>query len=243
MWSVRFSMVGGVCAILTVVAFVAGGVLMGSGGVDTLIPEPGSSGRDWVVDVDAAGNQFFVGAWLIVLMGLLGVVALIAFFDVLRAAGPVLILAPALSVLALTLVTVSHLLPIAIADDLVPAYVAGGRLGQAPLGGTFDTLASLSLATNLAGDFVLWGVVIPLYSAAILTTRVIPRWIGWLGLAVGLLGGWVGIFGPLSPVLEGISGFGFLGFFVFMLAMGVAMLRLTLASRVSPRPGLTPSPG
>src|SRR6188508_3158405 len=102
MWSVRLNAVGGVCAILTVVAFIAGGVLMSSSGVDTLIPETGSLGRDWVVDVDAAGSQFFVGAWLVILMGLFGLVALIAFFDAVRAAGPVLILAPALSVLALT---------------------------------------------------------------------------------------------------------------------------------------------
>ena len=101
----------------------------------------------------------------------------------------------------------------------------------------------MSLSTNLAGDFVLWGVVIPLYSVAILTTRVVPRWIGWLGLAVGLFGGWVGVFGSLSPILEGVGAFGFIGFFVFMLAMGVAMLRSGAGPRVSARAGLTPSPG
>ena len=194
------------------------------------------------MDVDAAGSQFVVGAWLVILMGLFGLVALIAFYDAVRAAGPVLILAPALSFLALTLVTASHLLPIAMAHELVPAYVSGG-LEQASLGQTFDTLTSLSLSTNLAGDFVLWGVVIPLYLVAILTTRVVPRWIGWLGLAVGLFGGWVGVFGPLSPTLEGVGAFGFIGFFVFMLALGVAMLRSGAGPRVSPRPGLTPSPG
>ena len=171
MWSVRLNAVGGVCAILTVAAFIAGVVLMNSSGVDILIPETGSLGRDWVVDIDAAGSQFFVGAWLVILMGLFGLVALMAFYDAVRAAGPVLILAPALSVLALTLVTASHLLPIAMARELVPAYVSGGRLEQASLGQTFDTLTSLSLSTNLAGDFVLWGDVIPLYSVAILTTQ------------------------------------------------------------------------
>lgn len=96
------------------------------------IPETGSLGRDWVVDVDAAGSQFFVGAWLVILMGLFGLVALIAFYDAVRAAGPVLILAPALSFLALTLVTASHLLPIAMAHELVPAYVSGGGSNRRP---------------------------------------------------------------------------------------------------------------
>jgi hypothetical protein len=77
---------------------------------------------------------------------------------------------------------------------------------------------------------------------AILTTRALPRWIGWLGLAVGLLAGWLGLFSPASEVIAGISSLGFIGFFVFMLSMGVALLRrrptvegLTEASAQRPR--------
>jgi hypothetical protein len=45
--------------------------------------------------VDRAGGLFFVGAWLVVLMGFLGVVALVGFYDTLRLAGPVMIFATA----------------------------------------------------------------------------------------------------------------------------------------------------
>ena len=52
-----------------------------------------------------------------------------------------------------------------------------------------------------------------------------PRWIGWLGLLVGPLAGWLGLLSPASSVISGISSIGFIGFFVFMLSMGIALLR------------------
>jgi hypothetical protein len=70
-----------------------------------------------------------------------------------------------------------------------------------------------------------WGVVVPMFAAAILVTRLLPRWIGWLGLVVGFLAGWLGLLAPASPVIANVSSLGFIGFFVFMLAMGIALLR------------------
>ncbi|HZO67112.1 MAG TPA: hypothetical protein VFB74_19095, partial [Kribbellaceae bacterium] len=84
---------------------------------------------------------------------------------------------------------------------------------------------STALVTNTAGNFLNWGVALPLYSLAIILTRVLPRWIGWLGLAVAVLAGWLGLLGPASSVIEGIASLGFIGFFVFMLSLGVALLR------------------
>jgi hypothetical protein len=63
--------------------------------------------------------------------------------------------------------------------ELVPGYVAADPGGQATLAATF---AATALVTNAAGNFLGWGVVVPLYAVAILTTRALPRWIGWLGL-------------------------------------------------------------
>jgi hypothetical protein len=111
--TLRLSLVAAVCALGTVICFAVGAVAIGSSGVAVLIPETGRPGRDWIVAVDAAGGLFFVGAWSIILMGYLGIVALVGFYDILRLAGPVMILAPILGVVGLTLVTVSHLIPIA----------------------------------------------------------------------------------------------------------------------------------
>ena len=197
---------------------------MGTSGVSVLIPETGKPGLDWISAVDQASGLFYAGAWLVILMGFLGVVAFVGFYDVLREAGPVMILAPVLGVIGLTLVTVSHLIPIAMGYQLVPAYVAAEPAAQTTLAATADTLASMALVTNSAGNFLGWGVVLPMYSLAILTTRALPRWLGWFGLLVGLLAGWLGLLSPVSAVFEGVSTIGFLGFFAFMLSMGIAML-------------------
>ena len=225
MRTLRLSTVGAVCALGTVICFVLGGVAMGSSGVGVLIPEAGPPGREWIASVAGAGWLFFAGAWLIILMGYLGIVALVGFYDTLRSAGPVMILAPILGAVGLTLVTVSHLIPIAIGYELVPAYVAADPAGQATLAIIADTLAATALVTNAAGNFLNFGVVVPLYAVAILTTRALPRWIGWLGLLVGGLAGWLGLLSPASSVIAAIANIGFIGFFVFMLSMGIALLR------------------
>jgi hypothetical protein len=223
--SPRLATVGAVCAIATVACFVLGGIAMGSSGVQLLIPETGKPGRAWIADVDAAGGLFFTGAWLIILMGFLGIVALVGFYDVLREAGRVMVLAPILGTVGLTLVTLSHLVPISMAYELVPAYTEADPARQATLAATFDTFAATALVTNSAGNFLGWGVAVPMFAVAILTTRALPRWIGWLGILVGLLAGWLGLLSPLSGVIEAISSIGFIGFFVFMLGMGIALLR------------------
>jgi hypothetical protein len=79
MSTLRLSTVAAVCALGTVICFVVGAVAMGSSGVGVLIPETGRPGRDWIAAVDGAGGLFFVGAWLVILMRFLGIVALVGF--------------------------------------------------------------------------------------------------------------------------------------------------------------------
>jgi hypothetical protein len=107
----------------------------------------------------------------------------------------------------------------------VPAYSAADPAVQATLAATFDTFTATALVTNSAGNFLGWGLAVPLFGVAILGTRALPRWIRWLGLAVGVLAGWLGPLSPASATIEGISSIGFIGFFLFMLSMGVAILR------------------
>ena len=77
---------GAWCAIGLVVAFVAGIALISASGVQVLIPETGKDGLDWIADVDDASGAFFIGAWLVIVGGILGLVGLIGFYDALRRA-------------------------------------------------------------------------------------------------------------------------------------------------------------
>jgi len=225
--------IGAWCAILMFPVFIAGGVLMSASGASDLIPGTGQSGGDWLAAV-AFDGRFSAGGWLLILMGFLAVVAFVGFYFAMRSAGEALILAPVLGVAGMVLVQVSHLIPMGMAYQLAPAYVEHAA-EQPTLGAVSDTFASVSLVLNSAGDAVVWGVAVPLYAWAVLTTGAAPRWVGWLGLLVAVCGGWLGLLAPASGVMEGISGIGFFGFFIFMLSMGIALLR-----RRGHRPELVP---
>jgi hypothetical protein len=64
----------------------------------------------------------------------------------------------------------------------------------------------------------------------VLKTRTVPRWIGWLGLFVGVFAGLGNLLSPASSAIEAITFLGFLGFFVWIAAMGVALLRRPAAA-------------
>jgi hypothetical protein len=133
----------------------------------------GADNVSWINDVDSGGDLFVAGAWLAVLGGGFGLIALVGVYDTLRHAGQLMILAPVLAIVGLTLVTISHLIPIALAKELVPGYGAASASTKDSLTVTSNTLAQISLVINYAGDVLLWGIVVPMYAWAILRTRVI----------------------------------------------------------------------
>ncbi len=224
MRSLSLATVDAVCALVTVAGFVVGIVLSIFDGAQVLIPEAGTEGLAWIADVEGAGDVFFVSAWFVVFAGLFGLIALVRFYDVLRQGGPVMLVAPIAGVVGLTMVTISHVIPVALAQEFVPGHSEANEATRASLGVTFDTLASLSGLTNYFGNVLGWGVAVPLYAIAILKTGVLPRWIGWLGLVVAFFAGWVGLVAPASDVAEGLTNIGFVGFFVFLASMGIAIL-------------------
>jgi hypothetical protein len=224
MRNINLSTAGATCAVLTTLSFVVGVAFSAGSGVQTIIPDTGKDAIDWINDVNDAGGPFLVGAWSVILGGFLGLLALIGFWEALRDAGRLLILAPILAVVGFTLVQISHLIPIAMAYELVPDYVDATGATKASIASTADMFAVLALVLNYAGDVVLWGVVVPMYAYAALKTRVVGRWIGWLGFVVAFFAGWLGAFAPASDVIDGITFIGFVGFFVWMAAMGVSLL-------------------
>jgi hypothetical protein len=190
----------------------------GDDGVSVLIPETGKEGAEWVADVQNAGNWFIAGAWIGCLAGLVGIVALVGFYDVLKHAGPVMIIAPIAGAVGLTLVTASHAIPIAMAQELAPSYTRESA-------DVFDTFAAVCLLLNYFGNVFNWAVATPLYAVAILTTGALPGWVGYVGLIAAIFAGWLGLFAPLSSVIEGLTSIGFLAFFAFLVSMGITILR------------------
>jgi hypothetical protein len=216
---------GAVCGVLTTVSFVAGIAFSIAGGVQTIIPETGKEGLDWITDVDDAGGLFYVSGWLVIVGGTFGLIALVGFYEPLRAAHPLMILAPVLSVVGFTLVQISHLIPLGLAYELVPGYVDADAAAKASLSVDFHTFTAVALVLNYTGDVLLWGVVVPMYAWAALKTRAVPSWIGWLGFVTAFFAGWLGVFSPAAGFIDDITFIGFVGFFVWIASMGVALLR------------------
>jgi hypothetical protein len=225
MQSLALTKLGALSAILLVAGFVVGIALMAFGGVQVLIPETGKDGLDWISDVQDAGNLFTAGAAIVVFAGLFGLVAFVGFYDALRAAGPIMVIAPIAGVAGVVLVTISHATPIAMANELAPGYTHATGATRASLLVTTDTLASFSLLMNYFGDILVWGVTTPLFAIAALKTSAVPRWIGWVGLVSAVFAGWLGLLSPVSSIAENVSTIGFFAFFIFMASMGVALLR------------------
>jgi hypothetical protein len=215
---------GAVCGVLTTVFFVAGIAFSIAGGVQTVIPETGRDSLDWIADVDDAGGLFYMSGWLVVIGGTFGLIALVGFYEPLRAAHPLMILAPVLTVVGFTLVQISHLIPLGLAYEFVPGYVDTDAAAKATLAVDFHTFTAIALALNYTGDVLLWGVVVPMYAWAALRTRAVPRWIGWLGFVTAFFAGWLGALGPASSIIDGLTFIGFVAFFVWMASMGVALL-------------------
>ena len=225
---------GAICAVLTVAGFVVGIALMASSGVQVLIPETGRDGLDWIADVDDAGNLFVAGASITVFAGLFGLVAFLGFYDALRHAGPLMIVAPVAGAAGMVLVTISHATPIALALHLAPAYLDARGTEQATLAVTVDTFAEFCLLMNYFGDILIWGVTTPLFAFAVLKTGAAPRWIGWVGLVASVFAGWLYLLSPVSSVIEGISTVGFLAFFLFVASLGVSILRGSSSAEGAP---------
>ena len=146
--NVSLAKAGAACAIVTVVGFIVGIALMASSGVQVLIPETGQDGLDWIADVDDAGNAFVAGAAIVVFAGFFGLVAFLGFYDALKHAGPVLVVAPVAGAAGMVLVTISHATPIALAVQFAPDFAEADAATKVSLATEFDTWAQFCLLMN-----------------------------------------------------------------------------------------------
>lgn len=230
----RLSTIGAVCALISVAGFVVGIVLMASSGVQELIPETGKNGLEWLVDTQKGGDLFVAGATTVVFAGLVALGAFLGFYDALRKAGPVMVVAPAAGVAGMVLVTISHATPIAIALEVSPVYKTASEAARSSLVVTANTFAQFCQLLNYFGDVLVWGVTTPLFAIAALRTSAAPRWICWVGIVAAVFAGWLGLLSPISGLIDGLSTIGFFAFFVFFAGLGVVLLRRRESSETAP---------
>ena len=99
----------------------------------------------------------------------------------------------------------------------MPQYLAAAEPARPAIEVVASTLNRIRLVAALVGNNLIVGVAVPIYAFASLSMQRVPKWIGWLGLAVGVLK-WLPLDYWPSPA--------FIGFMGWLAAMGIFWIRL-----------------
>ena len=225
MGNISLVRVGGVCAILVVASFIAAIVVqfvIGDLGPGDLARNPGQS----LLDVDRDRTAFVTFEWFFLLAAVLLIpVALVYQQGHSSTRASIRRSVAALFTGAVLLIAASVTL-IGVAYELAPDYVEASESTRPALAAMASTLGITALIEIRLGYLLSLGIGVGLFAIASLGTSVVPRWIGWLGLMAALLGGLLRALAPVSDVFGNIGFLGFLAFLVWIMAMGVVMLRL-----------------
>ena len=117
-----------------------------------------------------------------------------------------------------------NILLLAMTYELAPAYANATGAVQSALAVLGDTLLMFGF---IAGD-LLEGILCggaPLFSAAMLRTKLAPRWVAFLGFAVAITAGWATLLLPFGEVFVIVNFVGAIGFLVWMVAVGIKLWR------------------
>ena len=216
--------VGSMCAILAVISFIAAIVVQfvtGDIGPGDLARNPGQS----LLDVDRDRTAFLTSQWFYLLASVLLIPAALGFYQALYQAGAMLWIAVAAVFTGALLLTAASMTLVGIGYGLVPDYVEAGQSTKPALAAMASTLGITALVAIRVGYLLSLGIGVGLFAIASLGSSVVPKWIGWLGLAAALLGGLLRALAPVSSVFGNIGFLGFLAFLVWMVMMGVVLLR------------------
>lgn len=224
MGKISLMKVSGICAILAGVLGVAGIVVIMVGIPDLKGARDASA---YLLILEKNKETFAIGLWLFILAPMLAIFAGLGFHQALREAGDLVSVAVVMFVIGLLFSISRSFIDLAVVYGLATGYVAAdpGSATRAALeimAGTFGILGTL---VDLVGEALAAGIGVLLFSLAILRTAVAPKWIGYLGLAVALLLGWLPLLGPVLPIFKLVGLIGFFAFVVWLVSMGVVLLR------------------
>ena len=212
--------VGGVCAILAFVSFIAAAIVHFAGvrQVDS----------DDVAQVLMAMNDnrvaFLTATWLVLPGSVLFIPAALGLVQALRAAGAVLWIAVAAMITGALLFIAAAVIQLGVGYELAPSYVEASDATKPALMVVARTLDRINDVANDIGFLLLLGIGVLLFALAILRMSIVPKWVGWLGLT-GVILAWLS---TLDPVLEALSVLGDIAFVIFIVwifVMGVVLLR------------------
>ena len=215
--------VSGVCAVLTGIVVAAGFITLIVGANDLLDAENAAEALPILEEEKEVAATVL---WLFVLGPVLAIAAALGFFQALRGAGDLIWIAAVVFVVGAFLVVARSVIELAVVYELAPAYVEADASTKSALEVVGDTLESARVIAGAVSDALNFGIGVLLFSLAILGTAVVPKWVGWLGIVVAVLAGWLSLLGPAISVFEVIGLVGFIGFWVWMIAMGVSLWRI-----------------
>ena len=224
MGSMSLVRVGGVCAILAAVSFIAATVIHDVGdlpGYRWLPDDPGQ----WLLDVDRNRTGVMIEVWLKIVGIVLSMGLALGLYQALRRAGPLLWIAVAARIASSLLILAQLLVVLGLAYELAPAYEEASEAVRPALEVMATTLLQIGVLAEFAADHLISPVAGALFALAILRTSVVPHWMGWLGLAIALSRS-LGLLEPASDVFRAFSPIGFTAGGVWIVVIGVIMLRL-----------------
>ena len=211
--------VSGVCAILTVVLGIVAFALFALTGISE-----SADAAEVLPQINDKKALVATSTWLFTLAPILLLGTVPGLFQALRQAGDVMWFAVLASIIGGLLIIPSTFFELVVIYEVVTPYVEAGPNAGAGLVVLADGLFALGMLFRLIGDAIFTGIGGLLFSIAILQTGFAPKWVGWVGL-IGAVGHW---FAPLSQTLEVFELIWFVGeiaFFIWLIAVGVVLLR------------------
>ena len=216
--------VSGVCGILTGIVAATGFIII-IAATDVL----DADGAAEILTAAHKDSRAAAGAlWLFALAPLLAVMAFLGLYKALQKQGNLIKVATVFFILGIPLGLSRVFLDLGLVYALAPGYAisAANSDTSASLMVVADTMDVIGLLADLVANVLMIGIGVLLFSVAIIRSSVIHKWIGWLGIVVALVGGWLPLLGPASDPIEVIGSIGFFFFMAWMVAMGINLLRL-----------------
>ena len=213
---------GGVCAIVAFVGFVAAAIVwfVGVGQVDS------DDVAQTLLAVNDNRAATLTSIWIFLFGSAMFIpVAALGFRQALREAGAVLWVAVAAMFTGTLFWIGAAIINLSEAYELAPAYAEASGATKPTLFVVASILDRISDLANEIGTLLILGIGLLLFVLAILRTSIVPKWVGWLGLFLVIVT-WASTLGPVLDALGSLDDIAVVGFMVWIAIMGVVMFRL-----------------